>query len=76
MHEAQQPCPDCGVPSPPFTEFCPGCGRRLTCAKREGRLHRILRALWIIKPSDALGENPTGVAEAYKRTPMNHSEMH
>jgi hypothetical protein len=76
VDDVRQPCPHCGVPSPTFTEFCPGCGRRLTSARRESLIHRILAKLWIIKPSDALGENPTGVAEAYKHAPMNHSDLH
>ena len=74
MGEQDQTCPHCGAVSAAFTESCTGCGRRLTCVTPETRLHRVLRAPRLVKPSDALGENPAGVGEAYRHGPMNHSE--
>jgi hypothetical protein len=74
MTEAPQVCPCCGHTNEHWDQFCLSCGRRVTSVVHEGLLHRLLRKLSILKPSDALGENPTGVGEAYRHTPMNHSD--
>jgi len=73
MAEEPQLCPHCGHTNEHWDEFCLSCGRRLTSATHEGRFRRLLRKLSILKPADALGDNPAGVGEAYRHGPMDHS---
>ena len=74
---AGNPVPTAGLRARLSQSSAPAVAGGYTSARRESLVHRILARLWIIKPSDALGgENPTGVAEAYKHTPMNHSDVH
>ena len=67
----QQACPHCGAEAPGPPEFCPACGRRLTSVHPEGIMHRIARALGLVRAP--LSEQQRAYAsQLYRKGPSNH----